>query len=605
MISKFRLLFFALALQACAFCSEPVAICVDSQKDYELLDQFFKMGLLEEEYGYVLEGVKPISIRNFYPLDGFPVPKDPQLAEKEFIKTLLVQEAVPVWNKLCSQQKNFVLKAVISRSPGLTEPLWEIQFINVSKLREVIDGNIDLFRYVLGPGIDVQHLVDRITRSRNMLADILQNDHVLIGIVLGFGSHNSVVGGRSEKISSLSISRDSFPFSPKSRLIQSKGNRGSCQAYGGYYLDMNGGADDSLFRHDFSLLQPSSGFLSIEEEERALEEMSEPFPSQLWDKPGFVFGAFKGGPTNEPFFERLKQAQKQTRLLLKQSNLLERVLEKIGGEKPLITCDKTSSCWSPFSLFTGNAGLEEWSRILWSVANRFDSEEGQDAFFKAFRHPTKHTRKAPAFFASKATFEGLKKALRNLAAANEKFENLSKDESLQAVVSKRLYFKTSLPGLGKELKGAGLVRVGYIVEDPEGGILFANSDTWLHLSQLVPGFAHGIQGMHVGEKRTLFIHPALGYGALTTLPPCIGLTIQVHLLDIEEGASEILADLTPLSLDWIQDPEFYRNIEESIVQQPYFVGSFYRDLLDKMKGLDKDALVSQLSKRVVEAKKIP
>ncbi len=550
------------------------------------------MGLSEEEYGYVLEGVKPVSLREFYPLDGFPVPKDVGLAESEFTKTLLVQEVVPVWKRLCAQQGTFALKAVASRGEGSAAPLWEVGFIHVPKLREVIGENIDLFRYVLGPMVEVQGLVDRIVSSGEKLADVLKQDQVLMGIVLGFGAHNSVVGGRSEKIFSHAVGRDFPPFSSGGLRMQRE--RGACLAYGGYYLDLSGGGDDGLFRRDFVLLEPSSGFVSIEEEERALEGMSEPFPRELWEKPGFVFGAFKGGPANGPFFERLQKVQKKTRALLEERNFLEGVLERMGGERPVIVCDRSGTAWSPFSVFVGKAGVEEWVRILGSVANRFQGEEGRRAFIEAFRRPTRSSRRAPGLYASQATLEGLKRTLCNLAAADGWFEGLAGEGSLEAVVPNRLYFRRTQAGSGKEWKGGGRVRAGYVVEDREGNVLFANYDAWLELSQLVPGFAHGIQGMCVGEKRTLFVHPVYGYGALTTLPPCIGLVIKVHLLDVEGGDPVALPALEPLALEWIRDPGYYRRVEDAVRQQPRFVGAFYRDLLDKMKGLDKTALIEGL-----------
>ncbi len=134
---------------------------MQERRDYEILDLFFKSGILEEEYGYVLRGAKPISSRQFYALDVFPM-KDLQLSENEFKKTLLAREAIPVWNRLCSQQDRFALKAVpvIEKDGGACG--FEVNFIHVPKLREVIRENIYLFRYVLGPTLEVDALVNRL-----------------------------------------------------------------------------------------------------------------------------------------------------------------------------------------------------------------------------------------------------------------------------------------------------------------------------------------------------------------------------------------------------------------------------------------------------------
>lgn len=601
MTKKFWLLFLSFALQVYCLKAEPVSIHIEDRKDYEILDQFLRMEICEEGYDYVLERAKPITIRDFYSLDHFPVSKDPEYSEREFIRGLLVREAIPIWKRLCSHQKNFVLKAVPLKEPGLVAPGIEVQFINVVKLREVVEKNIDLLRYVLGPAIQPENLVNKIAYSEERLVDILHNNSVLIGIVLGFGSYNSLIGGRTDTIFSLTLSKDCAPFSPKSFLMQSKKDHSlsflTPERYGSYYLEFAGG-DDSLFRDPFSTLLPSSGFLNMEDEMMALDAMDDPLPSTLMERPAFVFGAYRGGPSNQPLFECLQQVQKQTKALLNKSDFLERVLEKIGGKKPRITCDKSAFSGTLCSLFHSNTNAQKWVDILRGAAKCFEDKEGQSAFIEAFRQPTASSRKAPMMVgASKAVFEGLKKALLNLTAANSHFEMLSKDNSLRAIVAKQLYFKTTLAGSGKELKDIDRVRMGYVIEDPEGNVLFANHDIWLNLSQTISGFAHGVQGMHVGEKRTLFIHPALAYGALTTLPPCIELIIKVHLLDVDEATSEPLPSLTPCDLNWIQDPLFYRYVEESIHQLPRFVGSFYRDLLDKIEGLDKTAVIAELDKK--------
>jgi len=124
------------------------------------------------------------------------------------------------------------------------------------------------------------------------------------------------------------------------------------------------------------------------------------------------------------------------------------------------------------------------------------------------------------------------------------------------------------------------IRVGYIVEDEKGNVLFANYDSWIQVSDTILGVSWGIQGMQVGEERTLFIHPRLGYGALTTLPSCTSLNVKVYILDAVLSYKKLVSTLKPLDLSWINDPIFYGEIESSIDQIPLFRGSFYRDWLD-------------------------
>ncbi len=571
---------------SCAFCNAK-PICIDSAHEYTILDQFFKMAFLSEEYGYVLEGSKPISIRSFASTDCFPITKDFNHDEIEFNNTLLVREVIPIWNKFCSRNKRFVLKVVAlnNQVPSFLSTL-EVSFINISKLKEVIEKNIDLFRYALGPASTVQYILDTIANADQPLIKILNFDLTLMGIVLGFGSHNSIVGGRLETILALSISKDHPPFTPQSHLMQDKGdhdhslNALTPERYGIYYLELAGG-DDINFRVDLPRLQPHLTFANLTEEVQTLDGLEESLPPLLWERPRFVFGAFTGGPPNEPLFKHLRKKQKKIQTLLKKSDFLEYVLGKINGEKPAIRFEKKASFVDIPTPSTHN--VEIWSEILRNATNRFEGKERKLAFIEAFYHPSDSFRKPPMMMgASAAALKGLKMARCKLAQADAQFSMLSQDASLKEIVSKRLYFKTDLLGNGKELKEEDHVRISYVIEDQEGNILFANHDSWLHLSQTIPGFAHGVKGMQVHEKRTIFVHPTLGYGALTTLPPCSALIIKVHLLDVDPQVSgRTLPPLAPLDLSWVQENSFYKDIEDSLNQQPYFVGCFYREILDK------------------------
>ena len=288
----------SMMLLGCIFCNaEP--ICIDCAEDYTILDRFFRMTFSDEEYGYVLEGSKPISLRNFIALDCFPTSKDFKQEEKEFNITLLVRQAIPIWNKLCSHQNHFVLKAVAlndQASPFLST--LELSFINIPKLREVIDKNIDLFHYVLGSSMTVQDIVDNIVHSDQPLINNLKHDLSLLGIVLGFGSHNSVVGGRLETILALSISKDHPPFLPQSYLMQCKGEHSldflTPERYGMYYLELAGG-DDANFRVDLPRLQKHSSYANLEEEVQSIDKLQEPLPPSLWTHPRFVFRGIQRG----------------------------------------------------------------------------------------------------------------------------------------------------------------------------------------------------------------------------------------------------------------------------------------------------------------------
>jgi FKBP-type peptidyl-prolyl cis-trans isomerase len=581
-------------LAACSAITGPISLSVTDQRDYDVLYQFFKMGVFDEEYGYVLEGLKPISVRNFTPVEEIHAYTDVSYAQKEFANTLLVGQAIEVWRRICSKQNHFVLKATPLNSSTTTG--WEVQFINLPKLKEVIQDNITLFQYILGPQINAEGLAYAIAYSNQDFSSILQDDLVLVGIVLGYGTQSSMVGGRAETIANRTISKDCPPFLPKSQLMLSTKKHSlnvyTPSAFGAYYLSFAGG-DDSQFRDEYRKLHPSTGFLTIEDELIKIDAMrDQSYPPRLREKPAFIFDAFKNGLSNKPFFDRLLKTQKQIRAHLKKPDFLEKILEKIGGKKPTITCKnmhkKDQKIRTDFS-------SHKWIHILRSAANRFETQEEQSAFFQSYCHPTKECQEPPKMLgASNAMLAGIKKALANLAASDSFFEKISKDHTLESIVPSKISFKITEKGQGKPLVGSGRIRASYVIEDLKGNILFANCDDWLNLSDTILGFAYGVQGMHIGEKRILYIHPAYGYGALTTLPPCSGLVINIHLLDIDTKATGKLPPLKPLDIKWFQDPAYLVEIKSSVEQKPKYLGFLYKMMLDQIEGLDKSGITASL-----------
>lgn len=582
-------------------------LIVENSQDYETLDQFFRMGFLDEEYGFVLDGIKPISIRDVYPLDHFPISTDLEISAKEFRNTILVQKVFSVWNKICANQKNFALKIIPLKSIESVSMGFEVQFINLKKLKEVIENNIILFRYVLGPTIEVEGLLNLIAYSdARRLIEILNHDPVLMGIVLGYGAHNSVMEGHIEKIMTLSFSRDCIPFSPKSSLLQNYRQHVldflTPESFGTYYLEFIGDGDDSLFRNEDFFAQTTLDFSKVEKELAVISSMEEPLPSCLAEKPAFVFGAYKKGPSNRLFFKDLQKTQKKIKVLLHKSNFLEEVLEKIGGEKSVIQSESYGKSRVSLLRFY-DMGIEEWVRILQNVADRFDEKDRKLAFFESIVEPGPNSKTPPKMIgATKAILVGLKKAVSNLAVAERQLTLLSNDKTLNTIVPKHLYFKINSLGTGEKLQGNHRVRVNYLAQDLNGNVLFAHHDAWIDPSQTIPGFAHGVQGMNIGEKRVLYIHPALGYGALTTLPPCSALTIHVELLGIAEASSEVLPSLKPMDLDWLKNPAFFKMIEDSISQLPCFTGSFYRDQIDHLSDSKKTELLARCREILVALK---
>jgi FKBP-type peptidyl-prolyl cis-trans isomerase len=56
----------------------------------------------------------------------------------------------------------------------------------------------------------------------------------------------------------------------------------------------------------------------------------------------------------------------------------------------------------------------------------------------------------------------------------------------------------------------------------------------LDLTLMIPGLAHGMLGMHIGEKRTILIHPDFAYGNCSNFERAALLTVDVQLVNVLE-----------------------------------------------------------------------
>lgn len=561
-----------------------VSIQIDTPSDAQDLEAFFKLGIEEHGFGSVLEGNKPVAVCDFYSLDALPIHDSFRLGKERVLSTILCKKALKVWRERCSSQKNYILKAV-SISKGELELGWEIMFINVSALRKIIDENINLFRYALGPTTTTDNLIRRIAFSNDKLSEVSNYDPILEGIILGFGAHNSIFGGRLDIAGSSLFSRDTPPYNSKAPAF--------AKHYKESYLELASG-EDYGFATTFFNSNPSLGFQSFEDEYAEIEKWHEELPSCLYEKPIYIFGPYKGGPSNEPFVDSLKASQIRLRNLLEKDAFLEEFLSIVGGDKAQIIPFKSLPPTLQYSL-----DADVWRHILISHMNHLEEPSQKLVFLENLFQENEKTNLQ---FQDNA-LKGLLIAKSNLKDAEEKFNNYSSDMSLKEVSPKKLYYKISKFGSGPELTSHERVRVSYIFENLEGKTLFANYNTWIELSKTIPGFAHGIQGMQKDEERELYIHPSLAYGAYTNLPSNIGLVAKIKLLDFENKKVP-LSPLQPQDLSWVNDPELFEELQESAQNRPYLYASFFRQLLLLLDQEERNAIQEKMKAEISVQTKI-
>lgn len=492
-----------------------------STQESQVLEKFFRAMIGNAEGGYVIYGKKPICIMGFHANDFF-------INENErHLESVYLREGASLLKKAAlTPSSDNILVHVYNQKDSSVKNTTHVLFVNKSLFLDTVRSNLPLFQYVLGPKITAEKLLDRLIDPKETFYDVLKNDKILIGIVLGFGTQNALYGSRIENVEDGLLGSDIVPF--KNQLSKVEGVRGE-------FLK------SILLRSSkpprASKVSPSFSFHSLAEEMQSLmSEMDITSIKLATNNPSFVFGRLKNDKATEIFVEELENAQSQINALLAKENFLEQVL-KIFYPREKIVVHLASDPEQNFE-------KAEEERLPFLVAaniwDLFEDEDTiyQEAFITGMQDAEKElTTGKKINYQEREEYEKLGAYLKikeNLANTNEYFKSLSQDPSVHCLIPSKLYYSIIQNGSGLTFNNENRVLTHFLIKTPDDQIL---ADTWmrddpkkLNLSETIPGFAYGLNGMKIGEIRKIFIHPSLAYGLYTTLDKGIYLTAWVQLL---------------------------------------------------------------------------
>ena len=580
-----RLLISTLLLYSNALFSTPVKI--DNALDFFVLERFFHMMTEESEYGYVLDGAKPISAAQFVFPAKVACPKT-----FRFLFDICAFEASEVWHRLFKGRSEIQLKVTQTFDQNDGEPFSEVLLINIPKLRKEIESNIDLFRYRLGASLGVDALVNHIVESNDSLESILGGDRVLMGIVLGFGSYNSLMGSRAEFDNPIYVADlppytsyfdtlhpDMEPLRQKAILLSLINSR----------------------PHGFSQinrqLQPGMGFNSLQEETEFVQSQRSLPPKNLVnEKPMFIFGSYKNDQ-EELLFKRLQNSQKNIQEKIKKENFLEWFLTQITGEKPILNFPYEEEVRFPLEGDVERAV----AKIIWNEYSQLLDRETVPEFVEAFCKKNPEDQHHHSSIRLPGALTGFKRARQNLSFADKKIEVLlDQNKNLKECIPNLLYYEQIKQGNAPEIEAPETVLLSYVIEDGQGNTFSASHNCWVKLSDTLPAFVHGIQKMKIGEKRKIYIHPALAYGVSTTLPPCALLIVSVTLHQVNCHTHYTPPSLSPSDLSWLHDQNLFLEVKRASDQLARSMGSNWGTWLSQSSEIDFLKVGAQL-RNFVEA----
>lgn len=124
-----------------------------------------------------------------------------------------------------------------------------------------------------------------------------------------------------------------------------------------------------------------------------------------------------------------------------------------------------------------------------------------------------------------------KLAKENLELANDFMEKNRKEANIVQLEEGKLQYRIEQEGAGETVQPHFSPLIRYTGKFIDGKIFGSSKENELIvLEDTIAGFAKGIVGMKEGEKRTLFIHPSLGYGTQGYLPPNALLTFEIEVV---------------------------------------------------------------------------
>jgi peptidylprolyl isomerase len=113
-------------------------------------------------------------------------------------------------------------------------------------------------------------------------------------------------------------------------------------------------------------------------------------------------------------------------------------------------------------------------------------------------------------------------AKKNLEEAEALLKKHGAEEGVVTLENGKILYKITQPGTGEVVTEETIPTINYEANYSNGQKLGSSEQSGgpidVKLSDTIPGFAKGILGMKVGEKRRIYIHPELGFGKSGQLP---------------------------------------------------------------------------------------
>ncbi len=487
------------------------------------MDDFINHLIKKETVGYVLFGEKPVGfIGTSSPIeiegDGYD----------ESIKMLKGVRELQHNNLLDDLNKDYIFHLCPAKS-HMAIGSKTLYVINKKQFHQVFEKNKTLFHIFLGPRITSEDILRDLAAHKSTYDELAtKKNEILIGILLGYGTHNSSIHSRRFNLLEAEHLPENVPYaSHRSNDLEDS-------------IITTKILNKELILPQYEDLHPSYGFKSTQEEINYLSEKFQPLGQLEEEEPILIFGvADESLPENVELLKHYRNTQAQLQQLLKNENLTDIVLKVILKDNPFVLTDKNTKSKDHF-----DRDPNELVAYILSYLNSYKSKEYVISFVEGMRKNENGVKSEDLQIVEDAynfpQTKYLVDAKEKLKTVGDTITRRALSDNYTQIVEGKLFYKKVVDGFGDPVdKSHTKVKIHFVVKSHDERVIldtsFNERPVVIELKNAIPGFSHGILGMQVGEVREIIIHPEFAYGMYSNFEPSVGIFATVKLLEVSEG----------------------------------------------------------------------
>jgi hypothetical protein len=187
-----------------------------SECDKQDLSELFHTLMDQDQFSYTLFGDKPVSLSGDFAITPYQVTLSGALSGGVFLKKWAIWKRNEV--KFSIKNYLFIEEPAFNRRDNTMRFIF---FINKAAFIKTVNYYIHTFREVLGCDLTASELLEKMEQDHKFM-NLLNNNEMLLGILLGYGEYNAKLFARRMKLRKF-ITGKTLPSLPEKIPLPSKG----------------------------------------------------------------------------------------------------------------------------------------------------------------------------------------------------------------------------------------------------------------------------------------------------------------------------------------------------------------------------------------------